>query len=714
MQKSILISFLMGLMAWVSPSFGQAKKPIPIKKPSVDVKIASLPTPLKVNRVRGLQLLAKHKNSKMVLRWAPLSPQLWQIGNQFGYTLERSTIKRGTKILNKPEDIVTKKLLPNSVSAWATLAQKVKYAKVVKNFLYDDAIPTTEKDTAIINNALRARHVLSLLCADFSPETANLMQLSFTDSSAKRNEIYRYKIKLNTQDGSVIEDLITAGLDLNIPQFSPRGLIDSDFADSTTTLKWSYPKFGIFSAYNIERSDDRGVTFQKVNEEPFLPLENARRFEEIVYSNKVPSIHKTYYYRVRGIDPFGDESDASNVVSVFAYQSSLVGGQNITYNFPNRSYLALKWKFPDSLNINIKGFNIYKSKDFKELKKVNVGVIPQSTHYYLDNVDENAENMYYFVSTVDVREKETQSEPMLVTIIDTIPPAKVTNLQGVIDKKGIVKITWKSGSEKDRYNFNIFRAEGNAPKSMFVIKPVEGEQTVMVDTIPMRASSRKIYYMVVPIDNHSNASLVNDTLMLIRPDIFPPEAPRFVSKFETDSALVVGWELSSSEDVEKYRLYKRNLPDTTKRLLTTFDYKKTVKRFYDVDFEEECLVQYVLEAIDFEGLSSYDSCRLDVKILKPLRIAAVTNLSGKVIEKDKEKKAHLKWQYYSKKPLGKFMIFREIKGGSSSKIGEVSGEIREFFDDKVKSDENYIYTIIALRSDGIRSFSGTPFSLKVK
>jgi len=666
------------------------------------------------NPVSGLKLLAKHKNNMIVLRWAPLNPDLWMLGNQYGYILEKTVVRRNGKTLPKPEASSQIKLLPASKNAWVSLAESVKYAKIIKNFMFDSPLPTSEKDTSILHNAIKARHVFSLLCADFSPETAHLMRLSYTDSLAKENELYRYKVTLNVPTDSVkgMSDDLVAGLNLNIPQFAPKGLIDADFADSTTTLNWEYPKFSIFSAYNIERSDDNGTTYQKVNQDPFLPLENAQRFQEIVYGNKVPKLHKTYLYRVKGIDPFGDESESSNSVSVYAYQTRLVGGQNLSYSFPNKDYVALKWQFPDSLNINIKGFHVYKTTNMRDLKKVSKQVVPVATHYFLDNIKDNDENMFYIVSAVDLRQKETQSEPLLVIIIDTIAPIKVSNMKGKIDKKGIVKISWKAGPDKDIYNYNVMRAEGHDRYKMFVIKSALSSDTSLIDTISLKAPSRKIHYIIIPIDNHSNASKINDTLTLIRPDIFPLEPPRFVSKYETDSSIVIGWGKSISDDVEMYNLYKRNMPDTTKRLLIAFKNEVYQSQFIDLDYQEEQSIQYVLQAVDCEGLSSGDSCRLDMKVYKPLRIGAVNNLSVKHLKQDK--KIHLQWQYFLRKPLSSFIIFRKKEGGSLTKIGEVGGDVREYFDDKIQADNTYTYSIIAFRFDNIRSLSGKEVMIKVK
>ena len=47
-----------------------------------------------VSSVSNLRIIAKHKGSEVLLRWAPLNPVWWKLGNKYGYTLQRTTLNK--------------------------------------------------------------------------------------------------------------------------------------------------------------------------------------------------------------------------------------------------------------------------------------------------------------------------------------------------------------------------------------------------------------------------------------------------------------------------------------------------------------------------------------------------------------------------------------------------------------------------------------------
>ena len=43
--------------------------------------------------VKQINVLGKSKTNSIWLRWAPANHTLWQLGNKYGYTIERFTLK---------------------------------------------------------------------------------------------------------------------------------------------------------------------------------------------------------------------------------------------------------------------------------------------------------------------------------------------------------------------------------------------------------------------------------------------------------------------------------------------------------------------------------------------------------------------------------------------------------------------------------------------
>jgi uncharacterized protein len=664
------------------------------------------------NANQKLQLISKSKNGVIHLRWVPNDATSWKIGNEFGYTLEKTLIKKAGKPLKVAKLIETVSISTNSKQEWIALAKKDDYAKVINGYFYDE--PITSSDTSVINNAWRGRYIFSMLCADFSPQVAKGLGLFWVDTNVKPDEIYRYRVSLNTSDGkpSTTSVEIATGLSLHIPAELPSNFSDIDYIDSTVVLQWDIPKRTIYSAYNIERSDDGGQNFKKVNESPIYPTGNGNALENVQFSNKVPELFKTYQYRVKGIDPFSDESEPSKIVKVFAYQTRITGVQNQTYDFPSQEKVLLTWNYPDSLYVNLRGFHVYRvSNDGEE--KLTEKVIDKSKNFYVDPLRPLDQSIIYSIRAVDLRAKETASEPLLVIVVDSIPPKKVTNLSGKINKEGIVTLHWTKSPDADLFSYDIFRVEGNEKSEMFPIKQIVNRDTTFIDTVSMTTSSKYVQYLVVPADFRTNICGDNDTLLLKRPDVIPPNPPNFYAASYSDSTITIKWILSTSEDVVNYKLYRTLPTDISKKLLLEFSTADSIVLFTDKFYEEELPILYVLEAIDDAELTSGDSAKLALTIPKPLRRQPVNDVNA--LYNKNEKYVQLQWKYLTKMKITKYIILRrESEKDEFKKIANIEGNITEFKDTTIKSDKTYEYILYAYLADKTISKEGTPVKIKVK
>ncbi|WP_026995684.1 fibronectin type III domain-containing protein [Flectobacillus major] len=680
---------------------------------TLDKPLKVVPAPSKPTKAsEGLYIVAKHQKNSISLRWAPLTQAIWQLGKQYGYILEKSTIKRDGKLLTTPEVNQPILLEPIDQMEWHKRYPQDDYVKATEPIYFETQEERMETDTAVVSGTLKGKYAFSVICADLSPNVATLMRLGYHDSSVKNNEEYLYRVRVNHPSYQTLKayNQLTAGLQLNIPQYAPEHLSDVDFADSTVTLHWDESTYNIYSGYIIERSDDNGSTFTRVNKAPFVPVENTLQASGIVYACKVPILHKNYRFRVRGLDPFAEPSKPSNTVQVYAYQTQLVGAQNLKASFPAKNTVAINWEYPDSLQRNLKGFMVYKTKNLSDLTKVTPSPLGYNTHIMLDKVADGDENLYYIVSAVDLRGKETQSEPLFVSIIDSIPPKKVTKLHGKIDKKGVVKIGWCTSGERDLFGYNVFRAEGDTPNQTFLVKVITSPDTNLIDTIALHASSRKVRYIIVPLDYHSNIARQHDTLVLIRPDITPPYPPKINYLSLGDTSVTVKWSASISEDVSVYQLYKQLLPDTAKLLVKIYRTTDTLS-FEDTQVEEQKPIRYTIRAVDSEGLVSNDSCALNVTVPRPHRLAGVDNV--RILYDAKNIRAHLTWQYSNRRAIKAFYVYRQKDQGDLVKISTLSGQIFEFWDENLQPGL-YTYRLMAHSTDNIISIKGKAITLKVK
>lgn len=661
----------------------------------------------------AIQVLAKPKDDAIHLRWVTDNPNLWQTGNKYGYTVIRKTIKKDNKFYKKGINEVKFSITPYNQKQWNDLVQTVDYAKLIIGYFYEDPIVST--DTAVVNNALKGRMALCLLASDLSPEVAKGLALSFKDTTVKANETYIYQVALNKQSNIASNTIgqIVSSLENAYPSFPPDNLIDLDFVNHRTILKWTLPTRSVYSAYNIERSDDNGVNYLKINNLPYYPVGNSADENFGTYSDSVATLQKTYKYRVRGIDPFADLSAPSNVVSVYAYETNLVGGQNIQYEFPDQSTVNLVWDYPDSLKVNIKGFDIYKTNGSAEPVKVNTRLMDSPILSYKAKLNPLDEILYFFVDAIDLRGKTYRSNPVSVTIIDSIPPVQVQTLGGEITKNGITKICWDKNKDLDLYGYEVFRAEGYSRENMFLVKRVNKTDNFLIDTLDMGMKNPKVHYLLYAMDNHSNLSVHSDTLTLIRPDVFPPEPPSFSNAYLSDSSLVIEWTPSTSFDVTKYKLYRQSLPDTTKQEVLAFEMSNYQHYYSDEQYVEGRENVYILEAFDGSELSSGDGCKRTVKVPKPIRRPPVEKIQGEYSRK--EKQTTISWEYKSRTPIKEFWIFRKSeKENTFSKIATVEADKTEFIDKSPPEKQTVSYQVFAICSDKTRSGEGKAFDIKTK
>lgn len=659
-----------------------------------------------------LQLLSKPKNRTIQLRWAPSDYKTWEQGNKMGYTLERTLLRRNGKSNTKEKSQLLAKTTFLPKEKWEEMIETNEYAKIIKGYFFDEPVDY-KQDTATINNVLKARFIYTMLTADLSFQIAQGMGIAWIDSDVKSNELYRYKVYLNDASGkpTKVVGISSNGIDENQHIELPDDLTDDDYVDSTVTLKWTLSDRTVYSAYNVERSDDGGRSFRKINDLPIFPTGSGKNFNIVVYSDKVPVLFKNYLYRVRGIDPFSDESSPSNVVKLFAYQTRLSAVHNPSYELLKDEKIFLTWEYPDSLLVNLKGFNVYRLNKTEE-EKINTSPVENYKKYFIDKIRQKDENIYYLIKPLDLRNKETSSDPLIVMLQDSIPPKKVTNLKGEINKEGIVKINWSKSPDWDVYSYTIFRSDG-FKKELYNIGQVFSADSSFTDTVRMDTKTKYVYYMIAPIDYHINSCWDNDTLRLVRPDVLKPDPPSFTSASYTDTTLIVRWVYSKSEDVVKYNLYKSFMPDTAKNLVLSFASADSLTKFVDMDWEEEKPIRYILEAIDGAELSSGDSANIILTVPKPLRRSPVNDLMATFDKK--EKQVTLSWKYPTKHIITKYMLFRRVLGEENfTKLTTTDGSTVSYIDNDLKSDTSYEYMIYAHFNDKTVTSKGKHVTVKVK
>ena len=202
-----------------------------------------------------VKMLARPQQDQILLRWAPTKASTWQYANTYGYTLERYTILRDEVLLKPVEKVIIGAFKPYPEEKWEHKMEENDYAAVAAQAIYGETFELTQNYSSdimqVINKTkeLEQRYSFALFAADQSFEVAQMEGLAFTDTSAKKNEKYLYKVYANIPPS--IDEVDSGTVYIGISDFAPLPEpldFTADFGDGIVMLQWNREFF--FCFYN--------------------------------------------------------------------------------------------------------------------------------------------------------------------------------------------------------------------------------------------------------------------------------------------------------------------------------------------------------------------------------------------------------------------------------------------------------------------------------
>ena len=660
--------------------------------------------------------LAKYQSGAIQIRWAPNDPLVWDLGNQYGYIVERfDLLPNGQIDKDNQEGILLNPspARPYSEAKMEGLAEDKDGIAVLYEAIYGESFePITAQSSpgALLQNheILQSRYSLSLLVCDLDIEVAKAAGLYWEDKIVQNDHRYIYRISL-AQNPSGLE--IQPGVVLVDPQEKiklpvPEG-VKVKFADHKATLQW--PVFlhqGVYSAYIIERSTD-GKNFQSLSDFPIVVSSEEPNPSQAFYVDSLDNNEQMYYYRLRGISAFGEEGPNSEIVSGQGQDdlSGLLVIQSATVI--NQNQVVLQWQFPDQYLSNLAGFIVKRApKTNGVYEQVHAGLLDKNQMSFQDQPP--YQNNYYQVEGIDENGKTlVQSFPYLAQLEDNTPPIVPQGLQGFVDSLGVVRLTWESNTEKDLKGYRIFSMNSATEE------PVEITQNILTvpaftDTIQLKTLTREIFYQVVAVDQNFNNSDYSVALKLERPDIIPPTQPVFLKNEFQNGEVKLSWVNSTSTDIDYYELFRLELDNkgTTYFIsLKKWSPTDTLTEYRDTISNPNLTYQYQLEV--------YDKSRNKSRALSdPVVLAngfkkAPEQLQAKI---DPEQNAiQLSWEYPNQQ-IRKVIIYRSLGTDNFRLYQSIQGDIKTFTDKDIKNNETYTYRIKVYLADN----SPSKFSKAVK
>jgi hypothetical protein len=653
-----------------------------------------------------IEIIARPLKDSILLRWAPNNSLLWEEANKTGYIIERITILRDEQLLPNPEHkiLTPSPLMPLPLDKWENAVKRNKYAAIAAQALFGETFDVKNKTNYDVYSVITkvkerdTRFSFALFVADQSPEVAKLSGLWLTDTKVRTNEKYLYRVFIAQSTSKVDTGFVYTGS--SEYQELPKPLdLKAEFSGRKVTLTWNNLYFEhIYTAYILERSED-GKLYRSVTDEPIVNMiPTGKPNPQLFYkTDSLPEYNKKYYYRIKGINSFGEISEPSEIVSGEGHNAITFTPYFTEKNTIDNQKVYLKWVYPVEKNNEISGFKVSRSSNPKNGFKYIEDKISPETREYIDA--RPTLNNYYIISATNRFGDEVRSLPVLVQLIDSMPPSPPVNLQGSIDTTGKVTLRWKANTEDDIDGYRLYRANyAGEEYSQITTKPIT--DTCFIDSVTLKTLTKSAFYKVMAIDLRQNHSGFSKPLELKRPDRIAPVSPVFKTIVSSPDGVYLEWFNSTSTDVRSHLLYRSITHSKEWKLLAVFNAPDSVTRYNDKEADSTDYCSYTLIARDESNLESKPATPVKGKKID----TGIRPGIDKVFVDINREKGNIKLAW--KRPKGniyRYIIYRAKGSDELAMYTSIPGNTDSFTDEKLQPNTHYQYSIKILYADGGQS-----------
>ncbi len=658
----------------------------------------------------SVKVMARIKDNKVMLRWGVTTPSAWLKANQYGYHIIRYTLSSNGTRLSSPEKkmLTSTPILPGVLSSWENMASTNDYAAILAQAIYGESFIVEgmqeEGDIGrIVNKSkeIEQRFSFALFAADMSFEAAKMAALGFEDPTIQPGEEYLYKIEtaipdtlLKVSSGSVViksekPEPLPAPVDLiAVPN------------DKTILLTWDYEMFkSTFTSYFVERSDN-SKDFTRLGDIPLVNLsdKSESRTQRMQYVDTLAQNDKMYYYRVRGISPFGEESLPSEIVSAKGFKKLSALPHISKYTIEDSNKLNIEWEFLKEAESEITGFELnWSTQEEGPYKVVKSDIFPnvRSTLYN----GELAASNYFRIAAIGKNNQRSESMAAFIQTVDSIPPAAPVGLVGTIDTLGIVKLEWQANAEKDILGYRVFKANLEKEEvSQITVSPIQKNN--FTDTVAVKSLNSKVFYTIVAVDQRFNLSNYSEKIVIKKPDLVPPSSPIFTDYKIMKDGVFLQWIRSSSNDVVSHQLFRQNTGEPEKgwQLILKTD---TITTYTDKNLAANTKYRYAIFAEDDSKLRSLPST--PITVVSSTSVLDNDLVKGFTLVADRENnKINLNWRKMPSE-VSEILVYRSKKDEDPILWKQIPGSIHRLEDTSVSPNNIYVYHIKAMTVNGLHS-----------
>jgi uncharacterized protein len=666
----------------------------------------------------SVQLIARALPNSIMLRWAPTTPMAWQLANHHGYHLERFTILRDGKTLPTPERVLLSQqpIKPLPLDQWEALARSNDWGGVAAQAIWGETFKMSSLDGAgpvqmyqkVQEGELRFS--FALFAADMSRAVAGASGLYWVDNSVRKNETYLYRISslVPRKLYAINPGEVLVGVADHKPLPHPVDF-KAEFGDRQVVLEWNQEALSSFyNAWWVERSDNEGKSFSRISEQPLVfTAPEGRPAPRMMYRlDSLPDNGREYQYRLIGVTPFGELSPASEVVKGSGAARIRYAPHIIEKGSPDNQRVELRWAYEHADSANLAFYSLERSAsahgNYERLQTNIAWDAPRYTDH------KPALTNYYRVVAHDLAGNHMPSPPVLVQLIDSIPPVMPRALTGRIDTTGVVHLQWAPNPDTDIYGYRVYRANNDQEEySQLTSAPIG--TTSFTDTLSLKTLSKKVYYKIMAIDLRQNHSELSEALELRRPNKVPPVPPVFKNARSGEEGVALEWISSSSDEVVRHLLYRAPEGSDNWQLLAAFDRSGATQTYIDTKLPLKQAHRYTVVAVGANGLESTPARPVSGQKIDTGLRPAIEKLTAKANRQ--EGHIQLQWEY---KVAGvqKYIIYRAEGDDQLTMLTTVAAGSKTTYTDKaVKPSRSYQYLVQAVFEDGAMSRRGERITL---
>jgi len=357
----------------------------------------------------------------------------------------------------------------------------------------------------------------------------------------------------------------------------------------------------------------------------------------------------------------------------------------------DRNAIAFEWKA--ITDPKVQGFYVYRNDPIsssKKLHRIDAVKKPQSTHY-VDNAVAPGTTYQYRFSTYNKRGSESKASKTIT--VTTLPKLQsVSFFASINSMPRSAKLIWRPHTNNNVKSYILERKTDEKDAKYKKIATIEGR--LNAEYIDLKLKDDTTYYYRLFALTYDKFISEPAKPVKVSTKKLPKKVQEISVTQDQPKQITLTWQANTETDLAFYNIYR------SESATDDFDYyvKLHETKFIDKINEDEKEYFYKLSAVDVDGLESPLSNAVKGTSLKRPATPIITSA---IIA---DKSARLHWKSTDKR-VQSYIIIKTTK---TSWISKTMQEIKnitqtQFTDVNIIADQQYIYEVIAVDKNGIRS-----------